>query len=74
MAYIHKMCGVCHTKYNILARQMWQWAEQRNIFLFALYITSKDNSVADVLFRINNIDTEWGLCSEASVRIIEESG
>lgn len=48
-------------KYNFLARKIWKWAEERNIFLFASYIASKDNIEADTLSRLKNVDGEWEL-------------
>ena len=72
--YINKMGGVRHSKYNKLARAIWQWAEERSIFLFASYISSSDNSEADALSRVNNLDTEWELSSEVFSFIVEALG
>ena len=74
ISYINKMGGVRHSKYNKLARDIWQWAEERNIFLFASYISSSDNSEADALSRVSNLDTEWELCNEAFCFIVEVLG
>lgn len=70
IAYINKMGGVKYSYYNNLAREIWQWAEKRNIFLFATYIASKENYVADSLSRIKNEDTEWELSNLAFEKII----
>lgn len=71
ISYINKMGGVRHAKYNKLARIIWQRAEARNIFLFASYISSKDNSEADALSRVSNLDTEWELCRTAFNYVVE---
>lgn len=61
ISYINKMGGVRHAKYNMLARKIWQWAEERKITLFASYIKSEENVEADYLSRLTNPDTEWSL-------------
>lgn len=65
LAYVNKMGGVRYPKYNHLAKEIWNWAENRNIFLMASYIASSENKVADRLSRENNIDTEWCLADYA---------
>lgn len=47
--YVNKMGGVRFRKFNTLARQIWQWAERRNIWLVASYIPSRENKEADKL-------------------------
>lgn len=56
-------------KFNSLAKEIWQWAEQRNIFLFASYIPSSENVEADLLSRLSNDDTEWELAPYAFQQI-----
>ena len=63
IAYVNKM-GVRYPLYNKLAKNIWQWAERRKIFLFASYIASADNKQADSLSRLINKDTEWKLNSK----------
>jgi hypothetical protein len=43
---------------HVIAKEIWQWCEQRDIFIFASYISTKDNFVADKLSRekIENFD------------------
>ena len=74
ISYINKMGGVQLLNYIELSRTIWQWAEQRNIFLFASYIQSKDNKEADYLSRIQNPDTEYSLSNEAFYKIKKEFG
>lgn len=74
IAYINRMGGTKYPKYNRLARQIWKWAEDRKIFLFASYIPSSENYLADALSRINNEDTEWEMSRKAFDRITEALG
>lgn len=71
IAYVNKMGGVRYLKYHYLARRIWKWAEERNIFLFAAYIASKENVEADRLSRLKNEDGEWELAPFAFKRIVE---
>ncbi|KAJ8954465.1 hypothetical protein NQ317_019464 [Molorchus minor] len=41
------MGSVQHTHLNTLARKIWQWCEKREIRVFASYISSSDNWMAD---------------------------
>lgn len=64
---------------NRLAKEIWQWTEEKRIFLFlfASYITSKENVDAvdaDALSRVKNTDTEWKLCDRAFNLIVEKFG
>lgn len=42
-----------------LARKIWKWCKDRKLWIFASYISSKENVEADYASRIINIDTEW---------------
>lgn len=57
--------------FNTVAREIWQWAQERNIFLFASYIPSAENVEADELSRLKNPDTEWELAHIEYNRIIK---
>ena len=59
------MKGAKFEKYNSLEREIWQWAEERGIWLTASYITSEKNLVADQLSRMINPDAERELCDKA---------
>lgn len=74
IAYINKMGGVQFTHLNELARDIWQWCEARNIYIFASYIRSADNIVADRASRQLSIDTEWALAEYAYKSIIDTFG
>lgn len=74
IAYINRMGGVQHTHLNELARKIWQWCEIKNIFVFASYIRSCDNIIADRESRRINIDTEWEISDEVFSKICKLLG
>lgn len=75
VAYINKMGSVQYPTLNALSRTIWQWCEQRNIYIFASYITSKDNYVADAESRVELFkETEWELSSTAFQDIVRNFG
>lgn len=65
IAYINKMGGIQYTHLNNIAREIWNWCEKRNIYVFASYIQSSENITADFESRQLNIDTEWELADYA---------
>lgn len=74
ISYINRMGGVQYAHLNNITRQIWQWCENRNLFIFASYIKSKDNVEADKESRNINIDTEWELSSLAYENIVNSFG
>lgn len=74
ISYINKMGGVRFAKFNVLAKDIWQWAKKRNILLLASYIVFADNTEADRLSRIQNEDTEWELVHWAFLQISDYFG
>lgn len=74
IAYVNRMGGVQHPHLNELARKMWQWCETRNIFIYASYIKSRDNVIADRESRRFNIDTEWQISDQVFSTIVKSLG
>lgn len=74
ISYVNRMGGVQFPHLNALSRRIWQWCEERKIWLFASYINTKDNREADEESRRINPDTEWELCNEAFNFIIQKLG
>ena len=74
IAYVNKMGGTRFPNLHALAKEIWQWAERKNIFLFASYIPSRENVEADALSRIANDDTEWELADKQFNKIIKTFG
>ena len=74
ISYINRMGGVQLHKYNDLARKIWQFCESRQIWIFASYIASKSNIIADAESRCQDSQTEWDLNSLEYKRVIEKLG
>lgn len=68
------MGSVRFPELNNLARNIWQWAENRQNFLVASYISSKENKETDELSRLTNEDTEWELADWAFQKIVSAFG
>jgi ribonuclease HI len=65
ISYVNRMGGIQFPHLTEIARQMWQWCEVRKIFIFASYVRSKDNVIADAESRRNHPDIEWELSNQA---------
>lgn len=74
MAYINKMGGVKVDYLHSDAKRFWEWCETRNLWVFAEYISSKENKEADTLSRISNTDIEWELSDYAFQKITRVFG
>lgn len=74
IAYINKNGGVRFPKLAKIAKQIWQWCEARNLWIFASYIASKDNIEADFESRRLEPETEYALAYSAYDQIISEFG
>lgn len=71
---INKMGSVQYSHLNKITKDIWQWCERRNIFIFASYINTKDNFEADQLSRKKFEDTEWELNDKSFSEIINNFG
>ena len=60
VAYINNMGGKIQSCFKV-ARKIWDWARQRNIWLIAVHIPGKTNIEADQLSRSLTVNTEWSL-------------
>lgn len=74
IACINRFGSVRHPHLLSLSRQIWRWCESRNIFIFASYIASIANRIADSESRVVSIDTEWSLSQEAFSYLSSEFG
>ena len=73
LAYINKMGGTRANDLHLITKDLWQFCEDRDIWVFAEYVASKEN-VADEGSRLTNLDTEWELASFAFNKIVEKFG
>ena len=74
LACVNKMGSVQHPTLNNLSREIWEWCEARNLWIFASYISSKDNYEADEASRILPPETEWTLNEHVFSTIVAELG
>lgn len=74
ISYINRFGSVQYPHLTALAKQIWGWCEHRNIFLFASYIASIDNSIADFESRVVSVDTEWSLSHDAFLKLLAVLG
>lgn len=74
IAYINKMGGIRFKNLNRIAKDIWNWCELRNIWLYASYISSADNNKADFESRKLEPETEFELKDEAFQEIVEMFG
>ena len=64
ISYINRMGGTHVETLNDLAVEIWKWCEKRGLWIYASYITSKDNALADLESRTLEPETEYELsCS-----------
>lgn len=58
LSYINRMGSIKYQKLDSLTREIWRWWEERDLWLHATYISSRENSEADRQSRILPPDTE----------------
>lgn len=74
ISYINRMGGVQYPHLTQISRSLWQWCEQRKIYVYASYIPSRDNTIADAQSRKIHPDIEFTLSTQAFTRLIEKFG
>lgn len=74
LCYINRMGGIRFPHLHQLAKDIWRWCENRNIYLFASYINTRENVEADAESRRINVDTEWELSDWAFQKIVHTLG
>lgn len=74
ISYVNRMGGVRFPHLTKITKDLWQWCEIRNIYVFASYISSKDNDVADAESRKDHPQDEWILTDSAFSTIRQNLG
>lgn len=74
IAYINRMGGIKFPSLNMLTKKIWKFCEDRNIFIFATYIHSKENREADYESRRKSVDIEYKLSNTAFALICNRFG
>ncbi|KYN29547.1 hypothetical protein ALC57_01012 [Trachymyrmex cornetzi] len=54
ISFINRMGGVRFKEVSSPAKSIWRWCEERELFIFASYISSEDNADADLESRKRN--------------------
>ena len=74
VAYINHMGGTKSLLCNKLAKEIWCWCIQQNIWLTATYVPGQFNTIADHYSRHFNEQTEWQLNTEIFQCIVVHFG
>ena len=74
VAYINHMGGSKSSRCNGLAKQMWEWCNQRHIWISAAHLPGKQNTIADFQSRKFNDQTEWMLNKNMFKQLIQIMG
>lgn len=74
IAYINKMGGIRFKRLSKLAKQIWEWCEERDLWVFASYIRSKENVEADFESRRLEPETEFALSNKFFQTIVQRFG
>ena len=61
LAYVKHMGGVKSKECNQVAKDIWDWCEQRELWLTIAHVPGVDNEIADYHSRNFSDDTEWSL-------------
>lgn len=74
LAYINRYGGCRSMGNHEWAKVIWKWCEARNNFIFASYISSKENVIADRASRENLDEYDYELDKKTFTRICMELG
>lgn len=74
ICYINKAGGIQFPHLSKLARKIWQWCENRKIWIRASYFASKENVRADTASRNINFATESELPPKYFNQIVKNFG
>ena len=61
MAHINNMGGIKSRSCDLIAKEIWSWCIQKNIWISAEYLPGSENVLADRESRIFNDSTKWML-------------
>ena len=69
ISYINRMGGIKIKRLNEIAGKIWKFCEDRDLWIFASYIRSKENCAADQESRRLEMETEFSLAKYAFNKI-----
>uniref|UniRef100_A0ABD2VUB2 Uncharacterized protein n=1 Tax=Trichogramma kaykai TaxID=54128 RepID=A0ABD2VUB2_9HYME len=68
------MGGTFSKNLSLAAKEIWTWCEERKLWIFASYISSKDNAIADFESRRLEPETEYELNKASFLHLCREFG
>lgn len=74
ISYVNRMGGIQYPELSDIAYQIWNFCEQRDLWIFASYIQSSDNCEADAESRRLLSNTEWSLSQYAFQKVVKTFG
>lgn len=74
VAHINKMGGVRSEQCMTTAFEIWNWCEQRNIWLYATHLPGMENEVADSLSRNFSPSVDWELNDQLFKEVVHIFG
>ncbi len=74
LAYINNFGGCRSSDCHRVAKEIWQYCEQYDSFIFASYINTKANYLADGLSRAARDSSDFKLCKEIFDQICDKFG
>lgn len=74
VSYVNKKGGVKSPQCLAVANSIWNWAESRDIYLFAAHIPGVHNQLADMYSRKFKDNTEWELADKLFHKITDKWG
>jgi len=61
ISYINRMGSIKFPRLSGLAREIWSWCMERNLFIYVSYIPSVQNFDADAESRVVSEETKWSV-------------
>lgn len=74
ISYINRMGGIQYPHLTRITKELWEWCQSRNIIVYASYIRSADNTIADAESRRIHPDVEWELSDSVFYTITNTFG
>ena len=69
VSYLNRMGGTHSQQLDMLTRDIWEWAIQRQIHLSAVHLPGRCNVHADYLSRLSEDQLGWKLCPQVFLNI-----
>jgi len=74
VAYINNLGGVKSIKCHCIAKSIWTWAINKDIYLSAEHLPGSENCLADKASRIFDENTEWEMVEHIYVQLVRKLG